>query len=261
MEEVVLGEMLDKGLKMLTGAPTAGEVWRLMLGEARRIVLKFNQVGEAVLQTSTPLARALVGSLAEAGYDRRWLTLVEAPRGVSEQLETRLPEVGWGAAIPVGDGREEVARYLHEADAVINVAFLKTHRIAGMSGALKNLSHALIRHPARYHDHACSPYVGQVVGDKEVSARLRLNVVNVLRAVIRNGPEAAQDDVIGHCGLLLGFDPVAVDTVGHELLLARRKMAGISDTLRVPYLEAAAQWGVGRRAAREIERIPVGSGS
>lgn len=91
--------------------------------------------------------------------------------------------------------------------------------------------------------------------------RLRLNVVNVLRAVIRNGPEVAESDVIGPCGLLLGFDPVAVDTVGCDLLLARRRLAGISDPLRVPYLESAAQWGVGRRAAHQIERIPVGSGS
>jgi uncharacterized Fe-S center protein len=195
--------------------------------------------------------------LHDAGYPARSVAAVEIPRALQADLGTRRPELGWGEAIPLGAGEEALAAYLHAADAVINVPLLKTHQIAGMSGAMKNLSHALIEHPARYHGNGCSPYVGQVIGAKEVSVRVRLNVVNALRVVCRNGPDARRQDV-ATCGyVLLGYDPVAIDTVGRDLLLATRRKRDVKGELDVRYLSAAADLGVGRQALHELERVPV----
>ncbi len=245
------------GLREMVGARTAGDAWRTILGPAQRIVLKFNHVGAGVLGTNEPLARALIESLGGADYALNGIAAVEAPETLPAELGLRVPEAGWGAPIPVGDGVDALAAYLYESDALINVSLLKTHQIAGMSGALKNLSHGLIRHPARYHGHKCSPYVGQVVGNKEVSSRLKINIVNALRLVVRNGPDAARGDVVDCGTLLMAFDPVAVDTVGHELLLSKRHSAGLTDGVDVPYLTAAAEWGVGRRAPYKLHRKRV----
>lgn len=257
VDETALEEMLSMGVRVLTGSGSVSEAWRAILGRATRIVLKFNQVGADVLATNEPMARVLVGLLAHAGYGGDQIVLVEVCDPAVGGLATLRPTPGWGGSIPVGGTTQEVANYLYEADALINVPFLKTHHIAGMSGAMKNLSHALIRHPAQCHANACAPYVGQVVGNKEVSARLRLNIVNALRTVARNGPDATVADTVQCGGLLLGFDPVAVDTVGHELLLAQRRKLGIDKVFDVPYLDAAAADGVGRRALHELECIPV----
>jgi hypothetical protein len=218
-------------------------------------------VGADVLLTNEPVARVLVHQLERAGYERTRVSLVEVLVGTSKDLGTVEPTTGWGAPIRVGGLPQDVANFLYEADAVINVPFLKTHRIAGMSGAMKNVSHAVIRHPARCHANSCSPYVGQVIGNKEVSSRLRVNVVNALRTVARNGPKAAPSDTVQCGALLIGFDPVAVDTVGHELLLAQRRKLGIDKVFDVPYLDAAAADGVGRRALHELDCVPVVHGA
>jgi uncharacterized protein (DUF362 family) len=207
------------------------------------------------------MARALVSALSDAGYDRAHITLVEVPRHLAHELETAQPADGWGAPIAVGGRQEPLAAYLYGADAIINVPFLKTHLLAGMSGCLKNLSHALIRHPGLFHDGGCAPYVGQVVGNKEVSDRLRLNVVTAFRIVTRNGPDATEDDLYAHGGLLLGFDPLAVDTLGLSVLTLRRAQLGLPGALRVPYLESAARLGVGRMERRELEHVLLKDGA
>jgi hypothetical protein len=256
-DPLVLGELLDQGLCYLTGAATPEPAWRAVLGTARRIVVKLNSVGADVIGTTDAMVRVLVERIKQAGYDSSQIALVEAPQHLTKILATRKPPRGWGSPAIVGGNAEPLAAYLLEADAVINVPFLKTHQIAGMSASLKNLSHALIRHPGRYHDNACSPYVGQVVGAQEVSSRLKLNVVNALRMVVNNGPDAREEDIVAYGGLLLGFDPVAVDTVGLELLAIERRRLGVRGRLDVRYLPAAGEAGVGRWRPGHLERIGV----
>jgi hypothetical protein len=253
----ILGEMLDRGIRDLTGAASPETAWRTVLGSAERIALKFNSVGDDVINTNGALARVLVDRIAAAGYAPEQIALADVPDFLKRELGTRPVTRGWGSAIPVGDGLEPLAQYLYEADAIINVALLKTHRIAGMSGCLKNLSHALIRHPAWYHGNRCSPYVGQVVGSKEVSSRLRLNITNAVRVVVNRGPDARPEDIIGYGGLLLGFDPVAVDNVGLSILAVERRRRELTAPLGVRYLATAAEMGLGRCRPADIERIAL----
>lgn len=257
VEPVTLGEMLDQGIKNLAGAGNVRSAWRSILGSAQRIVLKFNSVGASVLKTNEQLARLLVERLTAAGYDAAGIVLVETPKYLADELGTARAPRGWGSKIEVGGHPEQLAQYLLDADAVINVPLLKTHQIAGMSGCLKNLSHALIRHPARYHANGCSPYVGQVVGSQEVSPKLKLNVVNAVRVVVNRGPDAREEDIVGYRGLLLGFDPVALDSVGRALLAAERRRKGLTADLRVRHLASAAEMGLGRWRPPDIDRIAL----
>lgn len=252
-----LGGMIDRGLQALTDERTPEQAWRSVLGNAKHIVLKFNSVGAAVLNTNDTFARVLVKRLDEAGYDPETIALVEAPAVLTQELGTRNVDSGWGESIPVGKDYEQLAGYLLEADAVINVPLLKTHMIAGMSGAMKNLAYAVIRRPARYHDNACAPYVGQVIGARPVASRLKLTLANALRVVVDRGPEAEERDVADHGGLLIGFDPLAVDTVGWGVLTQARRKAGLRDLGEIPHLTAAAQSLVGRSRSADIERMAI----
>lgn len=261
VNEPILADMVHLGLRVLTGASTVAEALQRVLGRARRVLLKFNQVGATAIGTNEAVARILVATLADAGYDPETITLVEAPEGLAGELKTGLPVTGWGPPIHVGGRPEEVVKYVYESDAIINVPFLKVHPLAGMSGAMKNLSHAVIRHPARYHDHGCSPCIGQVVSSKALSSRLKLTVVNALRVIVRPDADATGGDLANIGQLLFGFDPVALDTVGLELLLKLRRNLGLAADLSVPSLTAAAETGAGRNAAYGIDRIPVTLGS
>jgi hypothetical protein len=258
VDRVALSELLEQGMQALTGATTEEASWRSVLGSAERIVLKFNSVGADIINTNSAMAQLLVERLEAAGYARETVALVEAPPHVAKQLGTRTAVVGWDTEIQVGGNPEPLARYACDADAIINVPLLKTHQIAGMSACMKNLSHALIRHPARYHANGCAPYVGQVVSSKEVSSRLKLNVVNALRIVVDRGPDAQQEHIEPYGGLLLGCDPVAVDNVGLSILATERRRRGLSGGGAVRYLASAAEMGIGRWRPGEIDRVVLG---
>ncbi|MBU0639541.1 MAG: DUF362 domain-containing protein [Planctomycetes bacterium] len=255
VDKPVLAELLAQSIQILAGVPDARSAWRSVLGSARRIVLKFNHVAADAIQTTDIMARTLVEALADAGYAPGTIALVEAPEHLTTELGTRRATGGWGESIVVGDSTEQLAAYLDESDAIINVPFLKTHQIAGMSGCLKNLSHALLRHPARYHANGCSPYVGQVVRSPVVSSKLKLNVVNALRVVVKGGPDAEDQDLFPYGGILLGYDPVAVDAIGLDTLARLRRQLETDANLRVTYLSSAADLDVGRRRLMEIEHL------
>lgn len=257
VDSLELEAMLRRAITALTRARTHEEAWRKILGDARRIVVKFNSVGAEVIRTTDALARVLVSELGGAGYPPERVTLVEVSRYIWHELRTAEPPMGWGSAIAVGDRAEPLANYLLEADAIINVPFLKTHQIAGMSGSLKNLSHAVIRHPGRYHSDGCAPFVGQVVGSAEVASRLKLNVTNALRIVVDRGPDAREEDLVDCGGLIVGYDPVAVDSIGLGLLSVERRRKGLPGTMRVPHLLAAGDDGVGRWRPSDIDRIAI----
>jgi len=256
-DPVTVEELLDQGILYLTEAETLPEAWRAALGNARNVVIKFNSVGAQALATNDALARAIVARLRLAGYPREAITLVEAPHYLYDQLGVRRPVSGWGKSISVSGQVQPLARYFLEADAVINVPLLKTHQIAGMSCCMKNLSHAIIRHPARCHANGCSPYVGQVIGHPEVSRRIKLHVVNALRVVFNRGPDATPEDIGDYGGLLLGFDPLAIDLVGRSILGMERRQRNMSAWFAVPSMDTAAEMGVGRWRPAEIERIAL----
>lgn len=260
VDDLVLSDMLDLALRKLTDSKDPAGGWRQILGDARRIVVKFNSVGANVLGTNEVMANVLVHSLAAAGYGTDRVALIETPAYMPRRLKSRIPAGGWGPPIRLGrrlEKLEPLANYVHEADAIINVALLKTHQIAGMSGCMKNLSHAVIRRPARYHDHGCSPYVPQVVASQPVSSRLKLNIVNALRIIVDHGPDARREDVSAYGGLLVSFDPLAIDEIGLSILAVERRRRKLPAGLRVPYLAAAAEMEIGHWRPGEVERVAV----
>lgn len=254
----ILAAMLDAGLTRLTDASTAREAWHRILKPEDVVGLKFNQSGAKGLGTTEPLAEALIHSLAAAGWDPKQIVPIEVPPSLYDATGTTRPETDWDDhEVDFGSGKDELASVLRQVTALVNVPFLKTHNIAGMTACLKNLSHALVKHPARYHENRCSPYAGDIVALPEIRGKLRLNIVNALRVVFDGGPEVS-DELTGSEGtLLLGYDPVAVDTVGMEILNFVRKKNGLArldgEGEGIRHVEAAAARGLGCSELYQIE--------
>jgi hypothetical protein len=257
VSEPALAEILDMALRVLTETDSTSAAWQDILGPAERILVKFNQVGAVTLGTSAAMARVLVRSLHKARYSADKIALVEAPADLAKDLATRPAAAGWGSTIPVGKSADQLSAALIEADAVINVPFLKTHQIAGMSGALKNVAYGFLRHPARFHDNGCSPYVGHIIGHPEVASRIKIHVMDALRVVVRNGPDARPHDIAPYSGLLLARDPLALDIVAREHLVRLRRSLGFSDELKVRYLDTALGQGIGRHQPHMLDRKPL----
>jgi len=258
----ILGQMLATALWRLTGRERIGDAWHAILRTDDIIGIKFNAVGAADLGTTPIFARTLARSLIEAGWKAKDIVLIEGPDPVAAQLGTTPAPPTWTTEeIDFGSGRDQFAGVLKRITALINVPFLKTHNIAGMTGCLKNLSHALVRRPGRYHGNRCSPYVADIVAAPPIRPKLRLHIVNALRAVFDRGPEVRPTCVWPAATILAAFDPVAADTVGLEILNRQRQLQNLpplgDDDRPVPYLYAAQRRGLGTATWDHIRVIKI----
>jgi len=243
-------EMVRRGLAAVTAETDATRAWRALLRPDDVVALKFNRCGSESLGTTVVMAEVLIESLLEAGFPASQLVPVEVPPIVYEQYGTARPTERWQAQeTSFGSGADRLAAVLDQVTAIVNIPFLKTHNIAGITCCLKNLSHALVKHPARFHADHCSPFIADIVALPAIRGKLRLHVVNALRAVFDGGPEPTEQGTFAPEVLLFGADPVALDTVGTDLLNLKRQGAGLprieAKGGQLGYLAAAARHGLG----------------
>lgn len=256
----LLKEMLHEALTSLTDTPTLSEAWRVVLRPDDVVGLKFCRSGQRLIATTETLAEVLIESLVDAGFGPRQIVCLEAPPGVELRAGTTPARRGYASApTDFGSGADRYAAVLDQITALVTVPFLKTHNIAGMTCALKNLSHGLIKHPARYHGNGCSPFIGDIVAAPPIRSKLRLCLVDALRVVYDGGPEAHAEGLSGAGVLLAAFDPVATDRVGLSILNAIRREHGLNPVARsveeLAYLAAAHRRGLGVALWDGIDRV------
>lgn len=256
----LLRDMAAKALTTLTGSGTVEQAWRTILKPDDVVCLKFNQSGQALLRTAEPFAEVLIESLIAAGFAPDQIVCVEAPSNLAAQYGATEPAPGFArVATDFGSGSDELASVLEQVTAIVSIPFLKTHNIAGMTGVLKNLSHGLVKHPARYHANGCSPYIADIVSLPQIRKKLRLCLVNALRVVFDKGPEGGIETVSDEGVVFAAIDPVAADAHGFRILNEIRRskqLAPIASSAHaVAYLRAAHLRRLGIVVAQDIQVI------
>ncbi len=257
VHHALVREMLDAAIKAITGASNVRGAWRGLLREDDIVGLKFNRSGQFVIGTTPSFAGALIESLIAAGFGPERIICLEAPDGVEEQFGCRPAPRGYAREeTEFSSGSDQLALALRKITALINIPFLKSHNIAGMTCSLKNLSHGLVKHPARFHGNRCSPYIADIVALPEIRNKLKLNLVDGLRIVFDGGPEATSNNVADAGFVLASADPVAVDSVGLSIINRVRKTRGLAALASGPgdidYLAAAHVRGLGIAVAHGI---------
>jgi uncharacterized protein (DUF362 family) len=128
-------------------------------------------------------------------------------------------------------------------DKIICLPCLKDHHAAGVTGALKNMSHGLVNNVFRSHSApdaiAMVAFIPSVVSHPIIRRKCVLHVMDGTRGVWEGGPFGRDPGWLwDHNALLFATDPVAMDHVEWDILDAKRK------AMKVPGLGA-----VGRLAA------------
>jgi hypothetical protein len=250
IHETLLLEMIEEAVRLATGTSSAGEAWNKLIKPDDVVGIKFNQIGAETIRTTGPFTGRLVESLKLAGFAPDRIILIEVPTRLTQELKTRPCPLGFsGGKVSFGSGEDELAAVLEEVTVLVNVPFLKTHNIAQMTGCLKNLSHALVRRPKLCHDHGCTPFVGDILALPQIRPKMRIHIVNALRAVFEGGPLPSADALWTHSGILVSTDPVAADQIAIEILNAERSRRGLpvigDRDGHVPHVRAAAERGLG----------------
>ncbi len=104
-----------------------------------------------------------------------------------------------------------------EVNKLINLPVLKDHQSAGVTLALKNLSHGLVNNVARSHStrslNTCGAFIPAVVSMPAIRNKTVLNILDGIKGVYHGGPGARPQFVWEQKAMFFATDPVSLDHV------------------------------------------------
>ena len=126
---------------------------------------------------------------------------------------------------------------------IVLLPVLKDHGSAGVTGALKNMSHGLVNNVNRSHStpgtNVCNQFIPQVVNHPIIRKKCVLHVMDGIKGVFQGGPAASRPDwTWENNALFFATDPVAMDHVAWRYVDAKRKEKGL------PPVAAAGRTGL-----------------
>jgi hypothetical protein len=237
-------------LRVAAGTAMAAALGPGILGEARaestsKVVLirnaevlgPHNQVKGAILQsmlddavksllgTEEPLHawQKIVKSSDVVGIKSNAWARLPTPRELEAAIKRRLLDVGVAEENIAIDDKGVLRNPIFlKATALVNARPLRTHHWSGVGTCLKNYIQ-FVPNRSDYHDEACSP-LGKIWTYPIVQGKTRLNILCALTPQFYGRGAHFFDTryVWPYRGLIVGTDPVAVDTVGAHLLQVKR---------------------------------------
>ncbi len=104
-----------------------------------------------------------------------------------------------------------------EINKLVNLPVLKDHQSAGVTLALKNLSHGLVNNVSRSHSthslNACGAFIPAVVAMPVIRDKAVLHVLDGIKGVYHGGPSARPEYVWEQKAMFFATDAVALDHV------------------------------------------------
>ncbi len=138
------------------------------------------------------------------------------------------------------DPRDDRTRRSHlgllvtrRVNKIIMLPVLKDHGSAGVTGALKNMSHGLVNNVCRSHStpdtNVCNQFIPQVVNHPIIRSKCVLQIMDAVKGVFQGGPSATKPEwTWENNALLFATDPVAMDHVAWRAVDAKRKEKGLA---------------------------------
>jgi uncharacterized protein (DUF362 family) len=128
--------------------------------------------------------------------------------------------------------RSYAARFItKEVNKVINLPTLKDHQSAGVTLALKNLSHGLVNNVNRSHSsstlNACGIFIPSVVSMPVIRNKAVLHILDGVKGLYHGGPGARPEFVWEHKTLYFATDPVALDHICWNAIDEKRVAMGM----------------------------------
>jgi hypothetical protein len=115
---------------------------------------------------------------------------------------------------------------------IVLLPVLKDHGSAGVTGALKNMSHGSVNNVNRSHStpdtNVCNQFIPQVVAHPIIRKKCVLHIMDGIKGVYQGGPGASKPEwTWENNALLFATDPVAMDHVLWRYIDAKRKEKGL----------------------------------
>jgi hypothetical protein len=185
------------------------------------------------------------------------------PPELEKSIKRRLLDVGVKEEnISIDDHGVKQNPVFQKSTSLINVRPLRTHYLAGISGCIKNYIMFADSQPA-YHPNSCSE-LGALFKLPMVKGKTRLNILAALTPQFHGrGPHHFSRRYIWrYNGLIVGRDPVAVDAIGLQLIIAKRTQI-LGKAKSIPPVPrhiriADTKHGIGTSDLSKIDLIKIG---
>ncbi len=230
----VVQDMMDAGIKALTGKPDPQSAWKTLVKPEDIVGLKNN----------------------------RWPYLKTTPE-VEGALKKRMIEAGVKEAnISVDDLSVLANPVFQKATALINARPMRSHHWAGVGGLIKNYI-MFIPEPISIHPDSCAD-LASIWDLPVVKGKTRLNVLVMFTPQFHSfGPHSFNPKYVWkYYGLILAFDPVAADATGLRIIEAiRREYFGDDRPLNPPAKHIAladTKFHLGNADPARIELVKIG---
>ncbi len=270
-----LREMIETGLRELTGTRDPAAGWSRYFRRGDRVGIKVNCLGGPRMCTHPALAEAAARSLGAAGIpadrilvwdrtnrDLRRCGFPHDRRGRGPYRCFGTDETGFGyereLTVQGSVGSLFSTLLTRYCTAVINMPVLKDHGLCGITASLKNVFGEL-HNPNKYHDDRCNPFIADACAVPFVRSKHRLVICDALVVQYKGGPSYHPQWAEPVGAVLLSEDPVALDTVCTALLNDIRARHGHppveKDGALPAYIETAAdgRHRLGRCRPAEID--------
>jgi hypothetical protein len=240
-DTAVVLQMLDDGLRTLTGIPQVQAVWRTLFGPGERVLLKVNCIS-AGGPTHPAVTQAVAQRLQDAGILAEDILIFDRTSGELASAGYLVNENGAGVRC---HGREKAAtgspaklsqatvsffKELDSCDAIVNLPIPKQHSMAGVSVSLKN-HYGSVDSPWALHGNGCDPAIAELSAQPTIQNKTRLVVAAALNVSPSDWERPTRDNA-----LVMSFDPVALDTVCRDILVAHRQAQALAPS---PLVEGA----------------------
>jgi len=191
----ILQKMLDKAVLNLTGLSDIRAAWGKIIKSDDIVGIKSNVWG--YLPTPPALENAIKKRVMEAGVSENNISIKD--RGV------------------LGDP------VFQKSTALINVRPMRTHDWSGVGSLLKNYI-MFTNSPPSYHPDSCAD-LAKLYELPIVKGKTRLNILVMLTPLFHGvGPHHFNKNYVWpYKGLIVSLDPVAADSVGLQIIQAKRK--------------------------------------
>ena len=267
-QQVVL-QMLDAGVSHVTGIEAADKAWASLFASDDVVALKVNSSGGPLLSTSKTIADAVVERLAGLGISRDNMVIYDRTDGMLAACGYKLNtgaglksggvEGHWeDKTVAQGAFRGKLPVILGFCSAIVNLPILKDAGGAGITVSMKN-HFGTISNPSQCHGNGCDPYIADVNAIPGIRDKQRLIVCDATSACFEGGPAADPRYIWQPNALLVGKDPVALDTVGMTMIDEKRTQQGLPTLAaagRQPkQLASAAARGLGTNELGQIDLL------
>ncbi len=270
-----LGKMLDRAMQSFFDVKKPVDAWKRVVKPGEVIGLKINGLGGHQITTNQLLVEAVIERLTQAGIPLKDIVIFD--RSDRDLVSAGFTPPEWKGVRSIGNRtagfEEELAQYgsvasllsktlTRTCDGVINLPVLKDHGMAGFTLAMKAM-YGVINNPNKYHPNGGNPYIADLNMLPQIRQKIRLTIGDATTAMYEGGPGYNPQWAWQFNGLLVGRDPVALDTTGWQLIEGKRKEAGLptlAEAGREPkYIATAAddQHRLGTNDLKRIERVEV----